>query len=158
MTTTCEARLREYLDQQGVDYEMLHHREDFRAMATAVDTHTPPEEFAKTVFVWIDGKPAMAVLPADKQVALSKLRKALNAEEVRVATERDIRELCPDCELGAAPPFGNLYDLPVYASRSLAEDEEITFNGGSHTNAFRLAWRDYDKLVHPHVLALAKHD
>lgn len=151
-------RLQRLLDAEGVEYELIHHRTDYRASATAADTHTPAVEFAKTVLVWIDGKPAMAVLPANRQLALSKLRKALGAEEVRVATEADADRLCPDCEAGAAPPFGNLYDLPVYVSTTLAEDEQITFNGGDHENAFRLAYADFARLVRPRVLALARHD
>jgi len=148
----------EYLDQQVVDYQVLHHREDVRALTTAADTNTPPREFAKTVFVWIDGKAAMAVVPASKDVAVSRLQRGLEAESVHVAHEGDMKELCPDCAVGAAPPFGNLYDLPVYVSSSLAEDEEITFNGGDHQNAVRMRWKDFERIVHPRVLPIAHHD
>jgi Ala-tRNA(Pro) deacylase len=151
-------RLVEYLDAAGVPYHVIHHRVDYRSRATADHTHTPPAEFAKTVFVWIDGTPAMVVLPATKDVALSRLCRNLGADEVRVARESETRELCPDCEVGAAPPFGNLYDLCVYVSKSLAEDEEITFNGGTHDNAVRMAFADFERLVQPRILALAKHD
>lgn len=151
-------RLQAFLDQAGVDYEVVHHHKDFRAAATAADTHTPPEEFAKTVFLWIDGEPAMAVTSAKQHVALSKIERALGAKEVHVAKESDIAKLCADCETGAAPPFGNLYGLPVYVSRSLAEDEEITFNGGDHENAFRMSFADYASLVSPKIIPLAKHD
>lgn len=151
-------RLRSYLDQQGVEYETIHHKADFRAMATAVDTHTDPAEFAKTVFLWVDGHPIMAVLPASRHVALAKVRKALGAEHVRVATESDCRELCQDCEVGAAPPFGSLYDLPVYLSPALAEDETITFNAGTHRDAIRMRYADYERLVHPNVQPIAKND
>lgn len=148
----------EYLDQQGVDYQVHHHAEDVRALTTAADTHTPAREFAKTVFVWIDGQPAMAVVPASEKVALSRLKRGLEAEEVHVAHESDIKELCPDCAVGAAPPLGHLYDLPVYVSSSLAGDEEITFNGGDHRNAIRMRWEDFEKLVQPRVLPLAHRD
>lgn len=151
-------RLRAYLDSVGVEYQIIHHRTDYRARETAADTHTPPEDFAKTVFVWVDGKPAMAVVPANKDVALSKLAKAIGAEEVRVARESETRELCQDCDVGAAPPFGHLYDLPVYASASLAREESITFNAGTHENAVRMAWSDFERLVAPSVVRLAKHD
>lgn len=151
-------RLQAFLDQAGVEYQVLHHRRDMHATATAADTHTPRDEFAKTVFLWIDGEPAMAVTPATRHVALSKVARALGAEEVRLATESDIAELCPDCEIGAAPPFGNLYGLPVYVSRALAADEQITFNGGDHENAFRMAFGDYEALVSPQVITLAKYD
>jgi len=151
-------RLQEFLDKNQVDYEVIHHRTDYRATATAADTETEPEEFAKTVFLWIDGRFAMAVLPALKHVALSKLRRALDAEDVRLASERESAELCPDCDVGAAPPFGNLYDLPVYVSASLAEDEEITFNAGSHEEAIRMGFRDFEQLVRPRILRISRHD
>jgi Ala-tRNA(Pro) deacylase len=151
-------RLKAFLDQQGVPYHVIHHRPDFRARETAADTDTPPEEFAKTVILWVDGSPAMAVVPASRDVALSKLRRSLGATEVRLAHEREIRVLCPDCEIGAAPPFGPLYGMPVFASPALSRDEVITFNGGDHENALRMAWRDFERLVHPRVVPLAKHD
>ncbi len=150
--------LRAYLDREGVDYEMIHHQKDVRARATAQHTHTPSEEFAKTVFIWVDGEAAMAVVPASREVALSKLRRALDAEEVLVARESETRDICPDCEVGAAPPFGNLYGLPVYVSVALSHDEEITFNGGDHEHAFRMRYEDFDRLVRPRVVRLTKHD
>jgi Ala-tRNA(Pro) deacylase len=151
-------RLVEYLDRAGVTYHVIHHPVDYRSEATAGHTGTPPAEFAKTVFVWIDGDPAMVVRPASRDVALGRLRRSLGAEEVRVARESELSELCPDCEVGAAPPFGNLYDLDVYVSRSLAQDEEITCNGGTHENAIRIAFADFERLVKPRILALARHD
>lgn len=150
--------LTEYLDQQGVNYEVVHHRKDIHALSTAADTGTPPGEFAKTVLVWIDGKPAMAVVQASKSVSLRRLQREVGAAEVHVAHESDLKELCPDCEVGAAPPLGPLYDLPVYVSSSLAADEVITFNGGDHENAVRMRWSDYEKLVQPAVLPIAHHD
>jgi Ala-tRNA(Pro) deacylase len=151
-------RLQDYLDSAGVFYHTIHHRSDYRARTAAVDTQTPLKEFAKTVFLWIDGAPAMAVLPASKDLAPSRLCKTLGAAEVTLAHEAETLELCPDCEIGAAPPFGNLYDLPVYVSTSLAEDEEITFNGGTHDHAVRMAFADFERLVKPTIVALAKHD
>ncbi len=151
-------RLQKFLDNNRIDYQVIHHRTDYRASATAADTDTEPEEFAKTVFLWIDGRFAMAVLPALKHVALSKLRRVLDAEYVRLASERESSELCPDCDVGAAPPFGNLYDLPVYVSAALAEDEEITFNGGSHEDVIRMDFHDFEQLVRPRVLKIARYD
>jgi len=151
-------RLERLLDAAGVDYTEIHHRRDFTATQAAVDTHTPPDEFAKTVFVWIDGKPAMAVLPASKHLSPAKLRRALGAKRVRVASEADAKTLCSDCEVGAAPPFGVLYDIPIYASRSLEADDEITFNGGTHDQAFRMAFADWVRLAKPKIVPLAKRD
>lgn len=152
------SRLRRFLDSEGVSYHLIHHSRDFQAAQAAADTETPADTFAKTVFVWIDGEPAMAVVPATASVALSRLRRALGAENVRLAREPDLQELCPDCEPGAAPPFGNLYDLPVYVSPRLAQREEITFNGGSHEDALRMKYCDFERLVHPRVVSLAHHD
>lgn len=152
------SRLERLLDAAGVDYTEIHHRRDFTAIQTAIDTHTPLDDFAKTVFVWIDGKPAMAVLPASKHLSPAKLRKALGAKQVRLASETDAKALCGDCEAGAAPPFGVLYDLPTFASRALEADEEITFNGGTHDRAFRMAFADWVKLAKPRIVPLARRD
>jgi Ala-tRNA(Pro) deacylase len=119
-------RLQALLDESGVSYEIIHHREDFRARTTAEDTHTPPSEFVKTVFVWIDGGYAMVALPATHFLAEGRMARSLGAEEIRLASESEIANLCPDCEVGAAPPFGKLFELATYASPGLAEDEHIT--------------------------------
>jgi Ala-tRNA(Pro) deacylase len=152
------ARLQQLLDAAGVAYAQIHHRRDFHAAKAALDTFTPPAEFAKTVFVWIDGKPAMAVLPADKHLAPSKLRKAIGAKQVQLASEVDLKTLCPDCEPGAAPPFGVLYDLPLYASCALEEDEQITFNGGTHDEAIRMRFADWKRLANPMLVRLARNE
>jgi Ala-tRNA(Pro) deacylase len=151
-------RLRAYLDAEGASYHLIHHPTDYRARQTAEDTATPPEDFAKTVFVWIDGKPAMAVVPANRGVSLRKLARAIGADEVRLARESEMRELCPDCEVGAAPPLGHLYDLPVYVSAALAAEDRVTFNGGTHEHAVQMAWKDFERLVAPRVVRLARHD
>jgi Ala-tRNA(Pro) deacylase len=151
-------RLRELLDANGASYEKIHHPRDFRALETAADTHTRPDEFAKTVFVCIDGRFAMAVLPANHSVALSRLASAIGGVDSRLATEDEVRELCPDCEIGAAPPFGNLYGLEVYVSPRLAEDELITFNAGSHEEALRLRYADFERLAKPRRVPVCKGD
>jgi Ala-tRNA(Pro) deacylase len=152
------ARLRKHLEENGVAYETIHHRADVTAQEAARDTHTPPAEFAKTVFLAIDGGFAVAVLPADDFVSEEKLRLALGARGVELATEEEIREICPDCELGAAHPFGGLYGLPVYVSAELEQDETITFNAGTHEDAVRVAYRDFKRLAEPQVVPLARHD
>jgi Ala-tRNA(Pro) deacylase len=151
-------RVQQLLDAAGVDYTQILHRRDFHAANTALDTFTPPDEFAKTVFVWVDGAPAMAVLPANRQLAPSLLCRALGAKHVRVASELDLKTLCPDCEPGAAPPFGVLYDLPLYASRALEADEQITFNGGSHEQAIRMRFADWKRLASPQLVRLARRE
>jgi len=151
-------RLRKYLDADGVEYEVISHKTDYRATVTARDTETPQSEFAKTVFVMIDERPAMAVVPASSDVALAKLRDEVGSNEVCLASEDEIRSICPDCEVGAAPPFGNLYDLPVYVSLALAADEQITFNAGTHNEAVRMSYADFARLVDPVVIAICKRE
>ena len=151
-------RLKQFLEANGVRYETLHHPKDFTARDAAVDTGTPAAEFAKTVFVCVDGDYAMAVLPADHFVSERALEQSLDADHVRLASESQFEELCPDCELGAAPPFGNLYDLPVYVSPALARDERITFNAGTHEDAIRMAYADFERLVKPRVVHMGRHE
>src|SRR2546422_3953333 len=121
-------RLADLLETKGVSYRSLPHGSDATSQQTAAHTHTPGREFAKTVVVRVDGEFAMAVLPAHLRVDLEKLRKWLNAREARLATEEEMARLFPDCEIGAEPPFGNLYQLPVYVSPLLSRDR-ITFHG-----------------------------
>lgn len=151
-------RLQALLDSEQVEYEILHHREDFRARTTASDTRTPPAEFAKTVVLWVDGHYALAVLPATHFVAESRLAHSIGADKVRLATEFEMQDLMPDCEVGAAPPFGALYDLSTYASPVLARDERITFNAGTHRDALRMSWADYVRLARPQVVPLSRHE
>jgi len=153
-----DPRLQKLLDEAGVEYEIIHHRQDFRARATARDTRTPPQEFAKTVVLRIDGGYGLAVLPATHDVAPSCIARELGADEVELASEAQMRELMPECEVGAAPPFGTFYGLPLYASPLLARDERITFNAGTHRDAVRMAWADYQRLAKPRIVHLSHHE
>jgi Ala-tRNA(Pro) deacylase len=147
--------LKEYLDYHLVKYVVITHSPAFTMQEIASATHIPGKELAKTVIVEIDGRMAMAVLPASQKVDLESLRDALGASEVRLAKEREFRDRFPDCEPGAMPPFGNLYDMDVYVADSLTEDEEIAFNAGSHTQLVRMAYRDFERLVQPKVMHFA---
>ena len=148
-------RLKSCLDDHHVAYEIIHHPPHYTAQQIAADTHTPGREFAKTVFLKVDGKDAIAALPAHHLVVCEKLSQELAAWEVRLETEDEIRDVMEthhiEGELGAVPPFGNLYDLPVYASRALVEDERITFNAGTHEDVVRIRFEDFVELVHPHI-------
>lgn len=148
-------RLRSLLESGGVAYETIHHVPDYTAQETASHTHTKGREFAKPVVLRADDRYVMAVVPAHRRVNLDRAREAIGARKVRLATEEEIRELFPDSDVGAEPPFGNLYDLPVYASPELAEHERITFNAGSHEECVRMRWADYERLVRPVVVDLA---
>jgi len=145
-------RVTEYLEDEHVTYEVLHHDLDFTAQETAADTHTPGKEFAKTVVLGMPGGHAMAVLPALHKLDLEKIRRGIGTRQVRLADEEVMENLCPDCDVGAEPPFGNLYDMPVYVDPTLTLDEYITFNGGTHKDAIRMRFSDYERLVHPTIM------
>ncbi len=141
-----------FLNERKVPYEVIHHRRDYTAQETAADTHTRGKDFAKTVILFVDNKYCMVVLPAIYQVDMKKVRKGLNAKRVSLATEDELANICSECEVGAMPPFGPLYKLPVYVDRHLKEDRMITFNAGTHEDVIRMLYSDFEKLVKPEVL------
>lgn len=145
-------RLKDYLDSYGIKYVVISHSIAYTAQGTAALVHIPGKELAKTVMVKIDGKFAMAVVPASRHVDLPLLKATARAKTVELASELEFKSKFPDCETGAMPPFGNLYDMAVFADESLARDKEIAFNAGSHRELVRLSWEDYVRLVNP-VLA-----
>lgn len=142
-------RLQAYLDREWVHYEVLPHPEAFCAAEIAHTLHTPEKEMAKVVIVKVQERFVMTVLPASWNVNLPRLRTVLATHQVRLATEEEIKDLFPDCELGAMPPFGNLYGLSVYVDQSLTEDEEIVFQAGTHSDAIRMRYWDFAGLVFP---------
>jgi Ala-tRNA(Pro) deacylase len=144
-------RLKEFLDAEKVKYVAISHSPAYTAQEIAASAHVPGKELAKTVMVKLDGRMAMAVLPASRKVDFAKLKDAAGAAEAELASEREFRDMFPGCEVGGMPPFGNLYDMDVYVSSQLAEDEEIAFNAGSHTELLKLAYRDFERLVRPKV-------
>ncbi len=148
-------KLKEFLDAHGVEYVVISHSPAFTAQKVAASAHIRGRDLAKTVIVKIDGRMAMAVLPASQKADLNLLRETAGAESVELATESEFRDRFPGCDLGAMPPFGNLYDMAVYVADSLAEDEEIAFNAGSFTELVRMAYRDFERLVQPTVLRFA---
>ena len=149
-------KLREFLDRNGIKYQVIHHSQAFTAQELAAAMHVSGKEMAKTVVVKSGGAFHMVVLPATRKVDFSALRRELGGKETALATEQEFSDLFPGCEPGAMPPFGNLYELPVIASRSLAEDEEIVFNAGTHTDAIRMHYADFEKLVKPAIREIDK--
>ena len=143
--------LKEYLDREHVHYDVLPHPEAFRALAIAHVLHTPEKEMAKVVIVKVENRFVMTMLPASWQLDLHCLRNVFMTHHVRLATEEEITDLFPDCELGAMPPFGILYGLPVYVDPSLTEDGEIVFQAGTHSEAIRMRYVDFAALVFPVV-------
>ncbi len=154
--TEVAKRVREFLHQGGVRYELIHHQVDYTAEEAAQHSHTPGRAFAKAVIVRAGEDYVMAVLPAHHVVDLERLSAALDHRAVELASEAEVSKLCPDCETGAIPPFGNLYQLPVYVAPVLAEQEEITLVGGGHADVIRLPYRDFASLVKPRVVDLSE--
>lgn len=147
-------KLKAFLDDNTVQYVSIKHSPAYSAQQVAASAHIPGKELAKTVILGIDDEFAMAVLPASYRVHLGHLKTALSATHVELATESEIEQLFPDCEKGAMPPFGNLYELKVYVARELTQDEEIAFSAGTHREVIKMAYRDFEKLVQPEVIDL----
>ena len=114
-------KLKDFLDGRNIKYVVIRHSPEFTAQEIAASAHVPGKELAKTVMVKIDGQMAMAVLPASCKVDLQHLRVTAGADNVKLATEGEFQDRFPDCEVGAMPPFGNLYDMAVYVADTLAE-------------------------------------
>ncbi len=149
-------KLKKFLDDNGIKYVSIQHSAAYTAQEVAALAHIPGEELAKTVMVKIDGKIAMAVVPASHQVDFDRLRDVAGAKQVELAGEGEFKDYFPACDVGAMPPFGNLYDMAVYCSGSLSEDLEIAFSAGSHSELIRLAYADYEQLVQPEIASFSK--
>ena len=149
------ARLKRYLDQNGIKYVTVSHSPAYTAQEIAARAHVSGWELAKTVIVNIDGVFAMTVLPASEHVDFDLLEAELDADNARLAEEREFKHLFPNCDVGAMPPFGNLYGLKTYVAPELAEDEEIVFSAGSHTELIRMAYDDFERLAQPEMLPFA---
>jgi len=128
----------------------------FRAIDIARSIHIPSRELAKTVIIKVNNELAMAVVPANYLVKLDILREALNTDNIELADEAEFAKRFPDCEVGAMPPFGVLYDMDVYVAESLSEDEKIAFNAGSHLEVIQMNYKDYEALVKPRFIFLDK--
>jgi Ala-tRNA(Pro) deacylase len=145
-------KLKEFLDSNNIKYVTISHSLAYTAQDIAASAHIPGRELAKTVIVKIDGKMSMAILPASDKIELDLLKEAVGSSKVELASEQEFEDLFPGCEIGAMPPFGNLYGMQVFVDENLTEDTEIVFNAGSHTELIRLSYKDYEKLVKPSVV------
>jgi Ala-tRNA(Pro) deacylase len=145
-------RLKQYLDENQVGYDVMQHAPAFTAQQQAAHLHVPGREFVKVVVVKLGDNYALAVLPAPLRINFKALAQAAGAKRGQLASESEFQQLFPDCELGAMPPFGNLYNLPTYADESLRQDENLVFNAGTHAEAIRLRYSDFSRLARPRVL------
>ena len=149
-------KLKKFLDDNGIKFVSMQHSAAYTAQEVAALAHIPGEEMAKTVMVKLDGKMAMAVVPASHQIDFDRLREVAGAESAELASEDEFKDYFPACDVGAMPPFGNLYDMPVYCSNALSEDLEIAFSAGSHSELIRLTYADYEQLVQPEIASFSK--
>jgi Ala-tRNA(Pro) deacylase len=149
-------RLRSLFDGRHIPYSLTTHRPALRASELASIEHLPAWEVAKTIVVFGDNRYHMVVVPADRQVDLYEVECALNLKQVRLATEAELADLFPDCELGAMPPIGILYDLPVYLDSDLANETMITFNAGTHQESVHMRMADFRQLTQARIVALAR--
>jgi len=147
-------KLETYLRDNKIPYQVQHHPLAYTAQDVAASEHIPGKMLAKVVMVVADGKMVMLALPAPKRVDLAKVGATLGAKDVRLAGEEEFGVLFPDCEVGAMPPFGNLYGLPVCVDQALAEDEVIVFRAGTHTDTMSVKYADFERLVKPTVADL----
>ena len=153
----CKEELEAYLRESKVPFQVQHHAVAYTAQEVAAAEHIPGRMLAKVVMVLGDGKLAMFVLPAPARLDLEKVAAALGIKEARLAHEEEFADRFPGCEVGAMPPFGNLYDLPVYVDKSLAEDETIVFEAGTHTDTMSMKYADYERLAKPASAEFARH-
>jgi len=148
-------KLKDFLDSNNIKYLTISHSAAYTAQQIAATAHIPGKELAKTVMVKIDSKMSMAVLPASCKVDFNLLKKTAGAKKVELASEEEFKDMFPECEVGAMPPFGNLYGMEVFVEKNLAEDKEIAFNAGSHTELIKLTYSDFERLVKPKVVKLS---
>jgi Ala-tRNA(Pro) deacylase len=145
-------KLKQFLDDNNVKYVNIIHSRAYTASEVAYSAHIPHEQLAKTVMIKVDGAMSMAVLPASHFVDFDRLKTSVGAGKVELAAEYEFEDKFPGCEVGAMPPFGKLYGIPVYLSSRLANAQEIAFNAGSHTEVIKLAGADFMRLTTPTVV------
>ncbi|MDI6765468.1 MAG: YbaK/EbsC family protein [Bacteroidota bacterium] len=150
------SKLVQYLDSTGVSYLFLSHVPAFSAHEVAAVTHVPDKDLAKTLVVKADSNHWLAVLRADHRLNDRSLKKALGVKHVQLLSEEELSSLFPDCEVGAMPPFGNLYSIPVVVDKFLTNDDEIVFNACTHTESIKMKYKDFENLVKPQIAEFAE--
>ena len=148
-------QLKDFLDSHQVKYVSISHSPAFTAQEIAAAAHIPGKELAKAVIIKVDGRMAMAVLPAPYKIDFVLLEETLGAQRIELATEQEFANMIPGCEIGAIPPFGNLYGMETYVADTLSEDEWIVFNAGSHSELIKISYEDFVRLAKPTVIEIA---
>ncbi|ARU58766.1 MAG: YbaK/EbsC family protein [Pseudomonadales bacterium] len=146
-------QLKEYLDEQQIRYVSVQHSPAFTAQEIAHSAHIRGDRLAKTVIIDIDGKMAMVVLPASYRIRWDKFMNAMGTDFIELADEDEFKDAFPGCEVGAMPPFGNLYSMNIYLCDALAQHEEIAFSAGTHSETIKMSYQDYISLACPVILS-----
>jgi Ala-tRNA(Pro) deacylase len=141
-----------FLDKNNIRYISINHSKAFTAQEIAASAHVEGRRVAKTVVLNVDGKLAFAVLPASYKVDFDLLKFSLGTDKIRLANEQEFKDKCLNCEVGAMPPFGNLFNCETYVAATLVEDEDILFNAGNHIELIKMNYLDFEKLVNPKIL------
>jgi Ala-tRNA(Pro) deacylase len=152
----CKERLEGYLREQGVPFQIQQHKTAFTAQEVADTEHIPGKMVAKVVVVFADNRMVLLVLPAPAMVDFSRAEQVVGTARLRLADENEFAAAFADCEVGAMPPFGNLYGLPVYVDESLATNETIVFPVGTHTETMSVKFPDFTRLVQPTIGEFAR--
>jgi Ala-tRNA(Pro) deacylase len=147
-------KLKAALDEAKISYEVCNHPLAYTAQEVAASQHVSGKEIAKVVMIQVDGNLVMGVLPGSVKVNVNTVRASLGAKDVRLATEDEFISRFPECEIGAMPPFGNLFGVPVLVDPALEKDEYIYFNAGNHAQTVRLRYQDFARMVKPQVVRL----
>ncbi len=150
-------KLQEFLNSRNIKYVTISHSAAYTAQEIAASARIPGKELAKTVIVKVNGDMAMAVLPACYKIDFDLLKEAAAVNKVELASEEEFKDKFSECEVGAMPPFGNLYGMKVFVAAALAEDEEIAFNCGSHTELIQMSYKDFEATVKPKVVKFSSH-
>ncbi|MBL8057911.1 MAG: YbaK/EbsC family protein [Anaerolineales bacterium] len=153
----CMERLKFYLHENHVSFEIQHHPEAFTAQDVAATLHEAGGHVAKVVMAWVDGRIVMLVLPAPEHVDFERVEHLLHVQYARAAREEEFKHLFKDCDVGAMPPFGHMYGVPVYVDQSLTLPEHLVFQAGSHRDTIKIATSDYLRLATPTVVTFSLH-
>ena len=152
-----QKRILAFLKENNVQFSISQHPKAYTAQRVAATAHIPGKILAKTIVVIIDGKMALAALPANDRISFEEFSRQLHAKKVKLATEEEFRKSFPDCETGAMPPFGNLYDMDTYVASDLAHNDEIAFNACNHIDVIEMKFEDYNRLASPVVVHFEMH-
>ena len=142
-------RIRDYLDSQNVPYETLHHSQAFTAQEVAHSLHISGKKCVKAVVAEADRKLVIVVMPASHRLNFQEFKSALKANQLEMLVESELVGLFPDCDIGAVPPFGNLYGIDVWVDRAVASAEYLLFCAGTHEDCIRMRYADFAKVTRP---------